>query len=177
EAVAQEFVRTHTSIPVPRIRRCIADGHGHGYMVMERIEGVKLDRLWPSLNTWQRFIVVWTIRGYIRQLRHVSSDYVCRDVPGPMAETPQLCNRPNLMTRDKPFGPFDSAPEFYQYWNDQYKDKVRARNFCLDDTVPLVLTHNDLRPGNIIVGRDGKIWLIDWDQAGFYPPWQEYLGM
>jgi hypothetical protein len=28
---------------------------------------------------------------------------------------------------------------------------------------------------NIIVGRDGKLWLVDWGWSGFYPPFCEYI--
>lgn len=31
------------------------------------------------------------------------------------------------------------------------------------------MCHMDLHARNIIVDRLGKIWLIDWGQAGFYP--------
>jgi hypothetical protein len=30
---------------------------------------------------------------------------------------------------------------------------------------------------NIIYGRDGRIWLVDLGQSGFYPPWFEYVSM
>jgi thiamine kinase-like enzyme len=33
-----------------------------------------------------------------------------------------------------------------------------------------VSTHNDLNIRNIIVGRNGKLWLVDWVFSGFYPP-------
>jgi hypothetical protein len=28
---------------------------------------------------------------------------------------------------------------------------------------------------NIIYGRDGRLWLVDWDMSGFYPPLCEYV--
>ena len=31
----------------------------------------------------------------------------------------------------------------------------------------------DLHLKNIILDRDGKLWLIDWAHAGFYPPYFE----
>ena len=46
-----------------------------------------------------------------------------------------------------------------------------------DDSAPLVFTHQDLNPRNIIVGEDGRLWLIDWAWAGYYPPWFEYVTM
>ena len=44
-------------------------------------------------------------------------------------------------------------------------------------SLPLVLTHLDIHPDNVIVGDDGRVWLIDWELAGFYPQWFEYVGM
>ncbi len=46
-----------------------------------------------------------------------------------------------------------------------------------DDSEPLVLTHQDINPRNIIVGEDGRIWMIDWAWSGYYPPWFEYITM
>jgi aminoglycoside phosphotransferase (APT) family kinase protein len=46
-----------------------------------------------------------------------------------------------------------------------------------DDSRPLVFTHGDLSMRNIIYGRDGRIWLVDWGQSGFYPRWFEYVSM
>ena len=46
-----------------------------------------------------------------------------------------------------------------------------------DSSLPLVLTHLDIHPNNIIIGDDGRVWLIDWEFAGFYPQWFEYTSM
>lgn len=46
-----------------------------------------------------------------------------------------------------------------------------------EDTGPFVFTHHDLNMRNIILGDDGKIWLIDWDYSGSYPRYFEYLSM
>ena len=46
-----------------------------------------------------------------------------------------------------------------------------------DSSLPLVLTHLDIHPNNIIIGDDGRVWLIDWEFAGFYPQWFEYASM
>jgi hypothetical protein len=34
--------------------------------------------------------------------------------------------------------------------------------------VPLVVTHSDLVPGNVLVSSQGRPWIVDWDDAG---PW------
>ena len=50
-----------------------------------------------------------------------------------------------------------------------------ARKDLFDGSGPLVLTHQDLNLRNIIVGEDGRLWLIDWAWSGYYPPWFEYV--
>jgi thiamine kinase-like enzyme len=36
------------------------------------------------------------------------------------------------------------------------------------EAVPLVVTHSDLVPGNVLVSAEGRPWIVDWDDAG---PW------
>jgi Ser/Thr protein kinase RdoA (MazF antagonist) len=36
------------------------------------------------------------------------------------------------------------------------------------ETVPLLVTHSDLVPGNVLVSVQGRAWIVDWDDAG---PW------
>jgi thiamine kinase-like enzyme len=36
------------------------------------------------------------------------------------------------------------------------------------EAVPLVMTHSDLVPGNVLVSAGGRPWIMDWDDAG---PW------
>jgi thiamine kinase-like enzyme len=33
----------------------------------------------------------------------------------------------------------------------------------------------DLHPGNIIIDRKGIHWIIDWEEAGAYPVWFDYV--
>ena len=36
------------------------------------------------------------------------------------------------------------------------------------EPVPLLVTHSDLVPGNVVVSHQGRAWIVDWDDAG---PW------
>ncbi|PBK58796.1 hypothetical protein ARMSODRAFT_900125, partial [Armillaria solidipes] len=47
----------------------------------------------------------------------------------------------------------------------------------LPDDGTLVFSHVDLALHNLIVGKDGHLWLIDFATAGFYPQWFEYVNM
>jgi aminoglycoside phosphotransferase (APT) family kinase protein len=58
------------------------------------------------------------------------------------------------------------VPEDHPWWKEKF-----------DDSAPLVLTHQDINPRNIIVGTDGRIWMLDFGWAGYYPPWFEYVAM
>lgn len=39
----------------------------------------------------------------------------------------------------------------------------------------IVLTHSDFSPRNILVRGDQVVALIDWEMAGFYPEYWEYV--
>jgi hypothetical protein len=67
EARALNFVRSNTSIPVPKVRRYMKDGIQE-IILMEKIEGTRLDILWPSFSPLQRFLTAWTLRGYVLEL-------------------------------------------------------------------------------------------------------------
>ena len=83
-------------------------------------------------------------------------------------------------------GPFRSYEEFSAFFNKRYKvalddnevpEDHPSRREPFDDSSPLVLSHMDLNPRNIIEGDDGTIWLIDFAWSGYYPPWFEYVAM
>ncbi|KAF8471009.1 hypothetical protein DFH94DRAFT_207925 [Russula ochroleuca] len=87
EASSFEFVRTHTTIPIPRIRRTFIDENGGTINVMDYIPGKRLDHVWPSLSLWTKLWVGLTLRRYIRQLRQIKDSH--SSVPGPVADSPQ----------------------------------------------------------------------------------------
>jgi aminoglycoside phosphotransferase (APT) family kinase protein len=177
EAYITEFVRTHTTIPVPRIRRFVTKEDGY-YLALEYIPGRTLKDSWPTLNLWTKLRVIWTLRSYIMQLRRIRTAPVER--PGTLGDEPEVCRGPFFTELGA--GPFPTYEELTAWYNKRlevtrryYKGPSDAPPF--DDTMPLVFTHLDLHLGNIILGTDGKIWIIDWEVAGFYPQWFEYASM
>ena len=46
-----------------------------------------------------------------------------------------------------------------------------------EDIKDLVMCHMDVHLHNLMVDDSGKLWLIDWDCAGFYPEFFEYVCM
>ncbi|THG93599.1 hypothetical protein EW026_g7679 [Hermanssonia centrifuga] len=77
EALAMDFVRKHTSIPVPRVLRTIQteDAEDELFYVMDFVDGQQLRHVWPTLSIWGKLRVAWTLRSYIRQLRRIDNLY------------------------------------------------------------------------------------------------------
>ena len=40
-----------------------------------------------------------------------------------------------------------------------------------------IFVHQDLAPRNMILDDAGKLWVVDWGHAGFYPAYMEYMGL
>ncbi|GBE87499.1 hypothetical protein SCP_1101760 [Sparassis crispa] len=80
-------------------------------------------------------------------------------------------------------GPFPTVPAFHDYFsnlpfefNASMPHPFRSK---LIDDVPIVFTHSDLHPSNVIVSAEGDgaprvVAIIDWHQSGWYPSYWEY---
>jgi hypothetical protein len=153
---------------------------------MEYVKGKELAGIWTSLSLWRKFWIAWTLRGYIRQLRKIRLDH--SPTPGPLGDSPQECE--GFQFGQKPRGPFKDYAAMATYF-DRLLDIAKRYTHPVimpkpaappdaqpfDDSQPLVFSHHDLSMRNIILGVDGRVWLIDWGWSGFYPPWFEYLAI
>ncbi|EED84112.1 predicted protein [Postia placenta Mad-698-R] len=183
EPRAMEIVRAQTSIPVPRPLRIFKRGNTF-LLAMEYIKGRSLDWCWDDLSLWRKFVIAWTLRGYIRQLRRVRTEQIERQIPGPLTDDlskPLKCYGP-AMGADYHCGPFSSATALFEWLNGRLRVTQYIREWGFDilpfvQREPLVLVHGDLTPRNVVLGHDGKLWLIDWGSSGVYPPWFDAAAM
>ncbi|PSR70640.1 hypothetical protein PHLCEN_2v13500 [Hermanssonia centrifuga] len=181
EALAMDFVRKHTSIPVPRVLRTIQteDAEDELFYVMDFVDGQQLRHVWPTLSIWGKLRVAWTLRSYIRQLRRIDS--TLSSVPGPLGDSPQTCI--GFIFESKRHTSFPNMEALFAWFHENARmRRVRARLPPIKydpfhDCRRMVMTHMDLNMRNILVGKDGRIWIIDWDWSGFYPDWFEYVSM
>ncbi|KAG6003206.1 hypothetical protein E4U54_000730 [Claviceps lovelessii] len=144
EAAAVDYIRKNTNIPVPPMS-CVFEDDGAVTFMSQIVEGVELH----CLDDKDKPIVMKEIEQILETLRTLKSD-----VPGVPGQTllcpPQrVCNvhwKPDSCWRPKP----ETKGEFV---------------FC----------HNDLAQQNVLVDPTTlKITaIIDWEFAGFYPPWFE----
>ncbi|KAL5522304.1 hypothetical protein ACEPAF_2161 [Sanghuangporus sanghuang] len=181
ECLSAGLVRQYTAVPVPMHER-VFHGWISNYLVQEYIPGRVLLDVWAQLGWWMRLRVVVTLRFYIRELRCLSSRAGPPSFPGPPSNdgTPQRCNG-RLFTKDGS-GPFGSYREMSRWYQNRLLVMQQFRKEGLDsapfdDNAPLVFTHMDLHPRNIILGDDGQLWIIDWTVAGWYPSWFEAASM
>jgi aminoglycoside phosphotransferase (APT) family kinase protein len=166
------LVQSMTTIPVPTIRQVVVS-QSKVYMVMDHIKGETLAECWSHLSWWSRLNVVWTLRGYMSQLRQLQ-----RSTPGPVVRTP---SEGHFFT-EYGAGPFNSYEEMVDWFNHkldvaQKKSKAPRNAPRWDCSWPLVFVHNDLNMRNVLLGEDGQVYLLDWARSGFYPAWFEYASM
>ncbi|KAL5500846.1 hypothetical protein ACEPAH_9233 [Sanghuangporus vaninii] len=181
ERLSAELVRKYTVIPVPMHER-VFRGRYDTYLVQQYIPGRVLLDIWSQLGWWMRLRIAITLRFYIHELRCISSRAGPPPFPGPPSNdgTPQLCTG-RLFTGEGS-GPFHSYREMSRWYQNRLLVMQRFRKEGLDcapfdGNAPLVFTHMDLHPRNIILGDDGQLWIVDWSDAGWYPSWFEATSM
>ncbi|KAG1741334.1 kinase-like domain-containing protein [Suillus lakei] len=169
EALNLSMLRSMTTIPVPEVRQVVVNASSNTYIVMEYIDGETLASCWDRLSLLSKLRIAWTLRGYIGQLRRLR-----RSVPGTLDGV--ACTGP--IFTDYGAGPFTSYDEMTTWLNHKLDVAQQMKRAPLDaprfdNSWPLVFTHQDLCPRNIMLARDGKVYMVDWEGSGFYPSWFE----
>lgn len=164
------FVSKHTRIPVPRVWVHFQLFEGH-YIFMSRMRGVCLEDVWPQLPPEEKATIASQLADYLSQLRAIPPpprSSICSVLGGSVQ-----CYR---LHEDKPSGPFRDE----QQMNLQLRH-LRSIDSCPDiissshaKCHPLVLTHNDIFPRNIMVDGTKVTGIIDWCAAGWFPSHWEY---
>ncbi|PBK71336.1 kinase-like protein [Armillaria solidipes] len=169
------FVRSHTKIPIPRVYSTFRWLSYH-YIIMDRIPDVELDDVWEDMPLDGKIAVAAQLRDYFAQLRATpppGSTAICSVTGGPF-----ICSR--LHAEMEWCGPFRDE----EHMNSQLRRQKSPEKF--DEVVqashrlvhPLVFTHNDFAPRNVMVKETPLGWevagIIDWECAGWLPSHWEY---
>ncbi|EDR13929.1 uncharacterized protein LACBIDRAFT_153780, partial [Laccaria bicolor S238N-H82] len=156
EDLTTEFIRTNTSIPVPRILD-VFKRNNKSYIVMEFIENAKsLYDVWSDMTDEQKGAICSQFKTYINELRSL--------VPPNPGRVESIDGSPCFDIRLLgEFGPFASVDDFHAHIGHNFR--------CEGNKYRTVFAHCDLRLYNILF-RDGRIAaIIDW---GWYPGYWEY---
>ncbi|KAG8696931.1 hypothetical protein FRC08_006836 [Ceratobasidium sp. 394] len=172
EAINLHMIRTMTSIPVPAVKQVVIDSKTT-YLVMDYIRGSTLEMCWSTLGFFAKLHVVWTLRGYVSQLRRLQ-----RSVPGPI-DGGRCEGYLFPLIGAGPFTSYDDLTAWYNHKLDVCQRMGRAPPNAprFDNSWPLVFTHGDISPRNVIISEDGTIFLLDWELSGFFPVWHEHACM
>ena len=181
DGVAAQKLARDLGIRVPEIRRTITKDDV-SYIVMDRVHGVTLENCWSGLGWIATIKLAFELRKFVRRMRQVTSSTAGGLVTGEC----------NSFWLDDYYGlPLHATPavvqSFITFWL-QFPQKrpllypdpeLHRKNLTLIPSLParFVFIHQDLAPRNILIDKDRQMWLIDWDSAGFYPMYFEYVGM
>ncbi|PIL23322.1 hypothetical protein GSI_14633 [Ganoderma sinense ZZ0214-1] len=178
ERASMALVREKTTIPIPR------DLCPHlSCLVMDFIDGEMLYECWDRLSRFMQFRVACTLRRYTKQLRSLT-----RPAPGGLGDG---CVR-GVVFSDSVYGPFPTARSFRQFcelvafrgWRAKAVRAIEAKEAIpplprpdLIDWAMPAFVHGDLNLSNVMLDRQGSLWIIDWANAGYYPPSMESIAM
>lgn len=190
EATAINFVsRQCPDIPAPEIlgswEATGADGEKRGYIAMSVLPGSMLRDVWSTMNNDDKTSILDNLAAILTQLRciQIPTDAMigqvfdglglAADVRGSGAEF----GGPFLTESDLNEWLISLIhPESREIFGSFYVETIRNSLAALC-THRLRFAHGDLGMHNIMV-KDGKITgIIDWEYAGWYPEYWEYVKM
>lgn len=173
EAIALRIAE-EAGLPVPHVHGTETAADGKNHISMDYIEGQPLSDVWLGLSAGQK-------QEIARQLRDIL--LAMRALPPPETSIGDCAGGHVLDTR-----------LYFTHTGPPCRDEQGLNDFLLSGLFPktpspiraafagrlrtdhrIVFTHGDLAPRNIMV-RDSKITgIIDWEDAGWYPEYWEYV--
>ncbi|KAK4202055.1 hypothetical protein QBC40DRAFT_222321 [Triangularia verruculosa] len=174
-------------VRAPELKRMVKAKDGTIECVLARIQGQTLESCWPYLSLFTTIRLAFQLRTMVQRMRAVT-----RPTAGSLGTG--ICRSFWL---EEFYGvPPHASPQvvamivnfwcgFQSNWRERQKTLEEHRKSCEGDEVledarsqELVFTHHDLAPRNLILEEGTrKLWLVDWDESGFYPRYFEYAGM
>ncbi|KAF7863226.1 hypothetical protein EAF04_007308 [Stromatinia cepivora] len=167
EAQTQMVVRERLQgkVTVPEVFGWAEDNR-QGFIYMSLIEGMTLQERWPAMTKDERYTICAELKQMIKALRALEQDSNDRYV-GSLGKQP--LNEIFLSCHPKLAGPFSGANAVRQFQD--------ACGIEIDEEAPIVFTHDDLVPSNIMLslGPNPRVAaIIDWGQTGWLPAYWEY---
>ncbi|KAL3468144.1 kinase-like domain-containing protein [Aspergillus heterothallicus] len=168
EAMALLLIEKHTSVPAPLYIDDYKDGE-NTVLISTRIPGQTLENIFHRLSHAEREQLSQDLKEAIHQLRRIPNRSQYR-----FANTLGLAlydNRTGL------FGPFRTLAEFNRHFIAEYGNAEFMRKFASIHSRPHrpFFSHADLCPSNIITSQGRLAGIVDWESAGFYPEYWEYI--
>ncbi|KJX93151.1 phosphotransferase family protein [Zymoseptoria brevis] len=169
ESRALQFAHA-LQLPVPTVHE-VKTADRETEILMDFVDGDCLEEAWPAMNAAQKQSVAEQIGRIVAAMREVACDQPIGALGGPALDCRQYS--------DYPGGPFANEAEFNDYVLDLLSGTPPRVRRTLAEALPvdsrIVFSHCDLVPRNIIVEGDQVRALLDWEYAGWYPEYWEYV--
>ncbi|KAI1774760.1 kinase-like protein [Hypoxylon cercidicola] len=184
EAHTMQFIAQHTSIPVPKVF-CAFVHKGRSYIVMERISGESAAFGWVRRPEESKRKILAQLKDLGQDLRNVSPPEgtgVANILGGPVFDA--------RLPGKSFWGPFATQEDFHQELRNgisldvgldvnadlrSHPGLIDVFTFHKQQFPPPALTHGDLSSFNILVRGDDVVSIVDWETAGWYPSYWEYI--
>jgi aminoglycoside phosphotransferase len=178
EAETMRFIARNTTIPVPKVY-CAFEHKGRVYVVMERIQGQALWYGWVRRPQESKDKILQSLKLMIQQLHSITppSNVGVSNISGGPIFDQRLPN-------NSLWGPFSTIREFHMKLCDGLGELTPNQTLPSDlDKLAAfynrpwptpTFTHGDLSSSNIIVQGDEVVGIVDWETAGWMPPYWEY---
>lgn len=180
EAATMQFVSASTTIPVPKVYGAFQHKK-RVYIVMQRLNGQNLSVGWSQRSEASKARILGQLRMMIRQLRGIPP-------PGHVGVANVAGNAiyDQRLPKKSAWGPFRSIDDFHRelcngmeakYLQDgatSFPGLVELCSFYDRAWRQPVFTHGDLSSFNIIADGDEIVGIVDWETAGWMPPYWEY---
>ncbi|KAE8154390.1 kinase-like domain-containing protein [Aspergillus avenaceus] len=172
EASNLKYIAANTTIPVPRVHKVEQGGDGKTKKIyMDYMPGKPLNKAWPEMTEDQKQSVASDLRNYVEQLRNLKGTYIGAANRGQAVIGKFVAHGG---------GPFDNESQFNQFLFSRILPKVpdtfryhATKTFKTNHEI--VFTHSDLAPRNILVDGGQVTAILDWEFAGWYPEYWEYV--
>lgn len=174
------IVKYAPTIPVATLLGVLTTD-GFAYTFMQRVHGVRLEKIWSSLGLAEKESIRQQLTEPFKLLRALPRPCVCLALG---TGFPPYCIDLRLHVRESRELILTEG-EFNRFLT---KADLSTSSPLLDmafsylrEDHEIVMTHGDLRPGNIMVSRneeDGSIKveaILHWEASGWYPAYWEYV--
>ncbi|KAI9829930.1 MAG: hypothetical protein M1819_005902 [Sarea resinae] len=171
EAITLQFIAQNTDIPVPRILSEPVTRDGITSFTMEYVDGQPLQDLWPDLTDEHKLTIQSQLRKIVNELRAIKGACIGALNQGTAIDCRRTIYEGGPFLDESEFNNFivsDMVTAVPEIFRDMVRHRLRADH-------AIVFTHGDFTPRNIMV-KDGLVAaVIDWEYAGFYPEYWEYV--
>jgi aminoglycoside phosphotransferase len=173
------FAREQTTIPIPAFLAHWQEG-GRVLAIQERVEGEPLEDIVSDLRQEDLARIGKELGAYLSQLRELSNPsmtmldgrmVIDRRLLKPLSRAPSCGNADDMILSDEQVAEV-LALRIKGHLDGRTLDSLMGR---MPSAKPFVFSHSDLHEGNIMVKDGHFVGLIDWELAGYYPEWWEFV--